>query len=232
MEHYEHSEHHLSHRSGWLRAGVLGANDGLISTASLMTGMVAARPDFETLLLTGVAALVGGAISMAAGEYVSVYSQMDTEKADIEMEKRELAAHPEKELDELTQIYQKRGLTPELALEVAKQLTAHDALDAHMRDEIGIRQEDLSNPLEAALSSAASFAVGGILPVLVTILLPMNILLSALIITTLVGLGSLGCISAKLGGAPVRPAVMRIVIWGFIAMAVTGIIGKIVGVAV
>ncbi|OOH87721.1 hypothetical protein BMT54_09515 [Pasteurellaceae bacterium 15-036681] len=229
---YEHTEHHLSHRSGWLRASVLGANDGLISTASLMTGMVAAKPEFSTLVLTGVAALVGGAISMAAGEYVSVYSQTDTEKADIEMEKRELELHPEKELDELAKIYQERGLSEELSIEVAKQLTAHDALDAHMRDEIGIRKEYMSNPLQAALSSMAAFAIGGVLPVIVTLVLPMNILLYAIIATTLIGLGTLGYISAKLGGAPIRPAITRIVVWGIIAMGITGLIGKIVGVAI
>ncbi|MCI7479744.1 VIT1/CCC1 transporter family protein [[Pasteurella] aerogenes] len=228
----KHGEHHLSHRSNWLRASVLGANDGLISTASLMTGMVAAQPEFNTLLLTGISALVGGAISMAAGEYVSVSSQADTEKADMEMERRELALHPEEELKELTTIYQDRGLTPELAHEVAKQLTAHNALDAHMRDEISISEESFANPLQAAFSSAASFAIGAAIPILVILLLPLNTLLIALIISTLIGLGLLGYISAKLGGAPIRPAVMRILIWGVIAMGVTGIIGKLVGVTV
>ena len=228
----KHGEHHLSHRSNWLRASVLGANDGLISTASLMTGMVAAQPEFNTLLLTGISALVGGAISMAAGEYVSVSSQADTEKADMEMERRELALHPEEELKELTEIYQDRGLTPELAHEVAKQLTAHNALDAHMRDEISISEESFANPLQAAFSSAASFAIGAAIPILVILLLPLNTLLIALIISTLIGLGLLGYISAKLGGAPIRPAVMRILIWGVIAMGVTGIIGKLVGVTV
>ncbi|MGV3059210.1 VIT1/CCC1 transporter family protein [[Pasteurella] aerogenes] len=228
----KHGEHHLSHRSNWLRASVLGANDGLISTASLMTGMVAAQPEFNTLLLTGISALVGGAISMAAGEYVSVSSQADTEKADMEMERRELALHPEEELKELTTIYQDRGLTPELAHEVAKQLTAHNALDAHMRDEISISEESFANPLQAAFSSAASFAIGAAIPILVILLLPLNTLLIALIISTLIGLGLLGYISAKLGGAPIRPAVMRILIWGVIAMGGTGIIGKLVGVTV
>lgn len=228
----KHGEHHLSHRSNWLRASVLGANDGLISTASLMTGMVVAQPEFNTLLLTGISALVGGAISMAAGEYVSVSSQADTEKADMEMERRELALHPEEELKELTTIYQDRGLTPELAHEVAKQLTAHNALDAHMRDEISISEESFANPLQAAFSSAASFAIGAAIPILVILLLPLNTLLIALIISTLIGLGLLGYISAKLGGAPIRPAVMRILIWGVIAMGVTGIIGKLVGVTV
>lgn len=232
MKRTPHNEHHLSHRSNWLRAGVLGANDGLISTASLMTGMIAAQPEFHTLLLTGASALVGGAISMAAGEYVSVYSQADTEKADMEMEKRELEIHPEEELDELTTIYEERGLTPELAREVAIQLTAHNALDAHMRDEIGISEESFANPLQAALSSAAAFAMGAAIPLLVILIAPINILLATLIFSTLFGLGLLGYISAKLGGAPARPAIIRIVIWGAIAMGITGLIGKLVGVTV
>lgn len=232
MKRTQHNEHHLSHRSNWLRAGVLGANDGLISTASLMTGMVAAQPEFHTLLLTGASALVGGAISMAAGEYVSVYSQADTEKADMEMEKRELEIHPEEELDELTTIYEERGLTPELAREVAIQLTAHNALDAHMRDEIGISEESFANPLQAALSSAAAFAMGAAIPLLVILITPINILLATVIFSTLFGLGLLGYISAKLGGAPARPAIIRIVIWGAIAMGITGSIGKLVGVTV
>lgn len=232
MKRTPHNEHHLSHRSNWLRAGVLGANDGLISTASLMTGMVAAQPEFHTLLLTGASALVGGAISMAAGEYVSVYSQADTEKADMEMEKRELEIHPEEELDELTTIYEERGLTPELAREVAIQLTTHNALDAHMRDEIGISEESFANPLQAALSSAAAFAMGAAIPLLVILIAPINILLATLIFSTLFGLGLLGYISAKLGGAPARPAIIRIVIWGAIAMSITGLIGKLVGVTV
>ncbi len=232
MKRMQHNEHHLSHRSNWLRAGVLGANDGLISTASLMTGMVAAQPEFHTLLLTGASALVGGAISMAAGEYVSVYSQADTEKADMEMEKRELEIHPEEELDELTTIYEERGLTPELAREVAIQLTAHNALDAHMRDEIGISEESFANPLQAALSSAAAFAMGAAIPLLVILIAPINILLATLIFSTLFGLGLLGYISAKLGGAPPRPAIIRIVIWGAIAVGITGLIGKLVGVTV
>ncbi|WP_373777409.1 VIT family protein [Glaesserella sp.] len=230
--HFSHTEHHLSHRSNWLRAGVLGANDGLISTASLMTGMVAAQPEFQTLLLTGVSALVAGGISMAAGEYVSVSSQADTEKADVEMEKRELERNPNGELEELIQIYQQRGLTRELATDVAKQLTEHNALDAHMRDEIGISEASFANPLQAALSSAAAFAVGAVIPLIVTILLPMNVLLYGLVISTLLGLATLGYISAKLGGAPIMPAIGRIVIWGTLAMGITGLIGKLVGVSV
>ena len=227
-----HTEPHLSHRSNWLRASVLGANDGLISTASLMTGMAAAQPDFQTLLLTGISALVGGAISMAAGEYVSVSSQSDTEKADLEIEQRELAQHPEAELAELTRIYCQRGLSPELAQQVAEQLTAHNALDAHLRDEIGLSETTSAHPLQAALASAGAFAVGAVIPLLVTLLLPNAILLPALVVSTLLGLAGLGYVSATLGGARPLPAVGRVVIWGMIALGVTGLIGKLVGVSV
>lgn len=227
-----HTEPHLSHRSNWLRASVLGANDGLISTASLMTGMAAAQPDFQTLLLTGISALVGGAISMAAGEYVSVSSQSDTEQADLEIERRELAQHPEAELAELTRIYCQRGLSPELAQQVAKQLTAHNALDAHLRDEIGLSETTSAHPLQAALASAGAFAVGAVIPLLVTLLLPNAILLPALVVSTLLGLAGLGYVSATLGGAKPLPAVGRVVIWGMIALGATGVIGKLVGVSV
>ena len=227
-----HTEPHLSHRSNWLRASVLGANDGLISTASLMTGMAAAQPDFQTLLLTGISALVGGAISMAAGEYVSVSSQSDTEQADLEIERRELAQHPEAELAELTRIYCQRGLSPELAQQVAKQLTAHNALDAHLRDEIGLSETTSAHPVQAALASAGAFAVGAVIPLLVTLLLPNAILLPALVVSTLLGLAGLGYVSATLGGAKPLPAVGRVVIWGMIALGVTGLIGKLVGVSV
>lgn len=159
-----HPEPHFSQRSNWLRAAVLGANDGLISTASLMTGVAAAQPGFNTLLLTGIAALTGGAVSMAAGEYVSVSSQADTEKADKLIEARELALNPDAELEELAGIYQQRGLSAELAREVAEQLTAHDALDAHVRDEIGITETSSANPMQAALASAAAFVSGAALP--------------------------------------------------------------------
>ena len=227
-----HTEPHLSHRSNWLRASVLGANDGLISTASLMTGMAAAQPDFQTLLLTGISALVGGAISMAAGEYVSVSSQSDTEQADLEIERRELAQHPEAELAELTRIYCQRGLSPELAQQVAKQLTAHNALDAHLRDEIGLSETTSAHPLQAALASAGAFAVGAVIPLLVTLLLPNAILLPALVVSTLLGLAGFGYVSATLVGAKPLPAVGRVVIWGMIALGVTGVIGKLVGVSV
>ena len=227
-----HSEPHLSHRSNWLRASVLGANDGLISTASLMTGMAFAQPSFQTLLLTGISALVGGAISMAAGEYVSVSSQSDTEKADLLIEQRELAANPQNELEELTEIYRQRGLDDNLAKEVAAALTKHNALDAHLRDEIGISQTTAANPLQAALASAAAFATGAIIPILVALCAPKNALLPALIVSTLAGLAALGFVSAKLGGARPLPAVMRVVIWGMIALGVTGLIGKVAGVSI
>lgn len=227
-----HSEPHLSHRSNWLRASVLGANDGLISTASLMTGMAFAQPSFQTLLLTGISALVGGAISMAAGEYVSVSSQSDTEKADLLIEQRELTANPQDELEELTEIYRQRGLDANLAKEVAIALTGHNALDAHLRDEIGISQTTAANPLQAALASAAAFATGAIIPILVALCAPKNALLPALIVSTLAGLAALGFVSAKLGGARPLPAVMRVVVWGMIALGVTGLIGKLAGVSI
>ena len=227
-----HHEIHFSQRGNWLRAGVLGANDGLISTASLLMGMAAAKPDFQTLMLTGISALVAGAISMAAGEYVSVSSQSDTERADLEKEKRELAIHPEIELQELTDIYRKRGLSPELAAEVAAQLTAHNALDAHARDEIGITETAAANPLQASVASAAAFSVGAIIPVLVALMAPSNSMMLILAITTLIGLAILGWTSAHLGGAKFLPAIARVVIWGMLALGVTGLIGKLVGVSV
>lgn len=227
-----HREHHLSHRNNWLRAGVLGANDGLISTASLLAGMVAANPQYQTLLLAGASAVVAGAISMAAGEYVSVSSQADTEKADIALEQQELTQNPEYELRELAQIYQARGLSPELAAEVAQQLTAHNALEAHLKDEIGIDTNELSNPLQAAFASAIAFIIGAIIPILVILLIPSAWLWGALMFSTVLGLAGLGFLSAKLGGAPIIPAVMRIVIWGVIAMSITSLIGKMLGVSV
>lgn len=226
-----HDDPHFSSRNNWLRAGVLGANDGLISTAALMMGMAAAKPDFQTLLLTGLSALIGGAISMAAGEYVSVSSQSDTEKADLRKEKIELERYPEAELQELATIYTMRGLSPQLAEEVARALTEHDALSAHARDEIGITDTNAANPLQAALASAASFCIGAVLPLAVALLMPSEKLIAALAVSTLSGLAVLGWISAKLGGAHPVPAVVRIAVWGCIALAVTGAIGKFIGTA-
>lgn len=229
---HSHSEQHYSHRGNWLRAGVLGANDGLISTASLLMGLAAAKPDFHTLMLTGVSALVAGAISMAAGEYVSVSSQADTERADLAKEEYELANNPERELAELAGIYRQRGLTPELAQQVAEQLTAHNALDAHARDEIGITETASANPLQASGASALAFCCGAILPLLVALFTPSAQLMMVLAGTTLIGLAILGFLSAKLGGARILPAVMRVLIWGSVALASTAFIGKLLGVNV
>ena len=212
-----HSERHFSDRNNWLRASVLGANDGLISTASLLTGVAAAAPDFQTLLLTGVSALIGGAVSMAAGEYVSVSSQSDTEKADLHKECHELANNPDAELEELTEIYRRRGLS--------------GALAAHARDEIGITETSVARPMQAALASAASFCAGAILPLLVA-LTASSAIVPALAVSTLFGLALLGYVSAKLGGAPVVPAVLRVCLWGVAALVITGFIGKLAGVAV
>ncbi|WP_416190656.1 VIT family protein [Neisseria sp. CCUG12390] len=227
-----HAEPHFSTRSNWLRAAVLGANDGLISTAALLTGMAAAKPDFPTLLLTGIAALVGGAVSMAAGEYVSVSSQADTEKADLQKERRELAAHPEAELDELATIYEMRGLEPQLARQVAEALTRRDALSAHARDEIGITEARAAKPLQAALASAAAFSAGAVLPLAVALLMPSENLMAALAASTLLGLAALGWLSARLGGAKPLRAVVRVVAWGVLALGITAVIGRFFGAAV
>lgn len=234
MSHHftQHSEPHYSSRNNWLRASVLGANDGLISTASLMMGLAAARPETTVILLTGLAALVGGAISMAAGEYVSVSSQADTERADLSKEAYELQHNAERELDELTVIYQQRGLDQPLARQVAEALTRHDALAAHARDEIGLHPDGAARPMQAALFSASAFCSGAVLPVSVSVLCPSDALVAALAATTLAGLALLGWLSAKLGGAPVRPALFRIVLWGVAAMAATAMIGSLFGVKV
>ncbi|MDO4997074.1 MAG: VIT family protein [Neisseria sp.] len=229
---HSNTHRHFSHRSNWLRAGVLGANDGLISTSALLMGMVAARPDTHTLLLTACAALVAGAVSMAAGEYVSVSSQSDTEQMDLRVEQHALTHFPDDELAELTQIYQERGLSPELAAEVAKQLSAHDALAAHARDEIGLSDTLEANPLQAALASAAAFCCGAVLPLLVVWLGSAAYLMEALAISTVLGLAILGAVSAKLGGAPMLRAVCRVVFWGVMAMAMTAAIGHLMGVNV
>lgn len=231
MSHSWHVEPHFSQRNNWLRASVLGANDGLISTASLLMGLAAAKPDAYTMLIAGVAALVGGAVSMAAGEYVSVSSQSDTEKADLVKEARELHRNPDKELAELTRIYQGRGLDDDLAHQVALALTEHDALGAHARDEIGITDTMSANPLQAAAASALAFCAGALLPVLVVIVCSSAALMPALALSTLVGLALLGYASARLGGAPVRPALVRVLLWGVVALASTSLIGHFLGVA-
>ncbi|WP_296404382.1 VIT family protein [Psychrobacter sp.] len=227
-----HEEQHLSDRNNWLRAAVLGANDGLISTASLLVGIAAANQSHQALLLTGFAALTAGALSMAAGEYISVSSQADTEKADLKKEMYELHHNPERELLELTRIYERRGLDPALASQVAKALTDNDALEAHARDEIGITEISQANPLQAALASALSFIAGGVIPVVGIFIFPTNKLTYALVALTILGLMLLGVMSARLGGAPVLPATTRVVLWGVLAMAATFIIGNIFGVSV
>lgn len=225
-------ENHYIHRSNWLRAAVLGANDGIISISSLAIGVAAASSTREPILLATVAGLVAGALSMAAGEYVSVSSQTDIEKADIERERKELCEMPELELQILAQIYEKRGLKKETALMVAQELTEKDALAAHVRDELGINEISQANPLQAALASGAAFTVGGILPLLVTLFAPVHNMEYWLYGFTLVFLIILGVISAKTGGSSIPKAIMRIIIWGTIAMILSALVGYLFGVKV
>ncbi len=224
-------EQHFITRIGWLRAAVLGANDGVLSTASVIVGVAAANPGAHAVLLSGVAALTAGAMSMAAGEYVSVSSQADTEAADIARERQELIDDPRGETRELVAIYVKRGLTPALAKEVAAALMAKDALGAHARDELGITEVSTANPVQAALASAASFLAGGIWPVVAVLLAPPATLLYAVVAVALVVLATLGAAGAKTGGAKLLPAVVRVVFWGALAMAVTAGVGRLFGVA-
>lgn len=225
-------EHHRSARSGWLRAAVLGANDGLISTSSLLVGVAAAQASGETVLMTGVAALAAGALSMAAGEYVSVSSQADTEKADRELEVAALAKYPQAELEELADIYVQRGLEPALAKQVAEQLTAHDALGAHLRDELHLSDVHAARPLQAAVTSAAAFAVGAAPPILLAWLGPRDTLSMAITVMTLFLLAILGALASWLGGAPMLRGAGRVVFWGALAMGATALIGKLFGASV
>ena len=225
-------EIHFIDRVGWLRAAVLGANDGIISTASLIAGIAATNATKPAIFFTGIAALVAGALSMAAGEYVSVSSQTDIEKADIEREKIELKEMPEEELQILAQIYENRGLKRETALLVAKELTETDALAAHVRDELGINEISQANPLQAALASGAAFTVGGVLPLLVTLFAPVQNMEYWLYGFTIVFLGILGTVSAKVGGSSIMKAIMRIIIWGTIAMILSALVGYLFGVNV
>ncbi len=226
-----HDEPHRTGRAGWLRAAVLGANDGLISTSSLVIGVAAADAARGPVLIAGLAGLVAGALSMAAGEYVSVSSQADVERADLEQERRALESHPEAEREELAAIYVQRGLAPELAAQVAEQLSAHDALGAHARDELGISHSSRARPLQAALASAAAFSLGAIAPVLMVLFLPPGAWVSAISGSTLVLLAVLGAIGARLGGAPRLRASLRVAFWGAAAMALTGLIGRLFGTA-
>jgi VIT1/CCC1 family predicted Fe2+/Mn2+ transporter len=224
-----HIERHLADRVGWLRAAVLGANDGIVSTASLIAGVAAAAGGRSEIVLAGFAGLVAGAMSMAAGEYVSVSSQSDTERADIARERRELAEDPEFELRELTDIYVARGVEPALARQVAAQMTAKDALAAHARDELGIVPEMRADPIEAALASATSFAAGAVLPLAVALLAPLALIGWTAPVTSLIGLALLGFWSARMAGArPLRP-VARVMFWGAAAMAITAAAGALFG---
>ncbi|MEI9940641.1 MAG: VIT family protein [Pseudomonadota bacterium] len=227
-----HGEVHRSQRAGWLRAAVLGADDAIVSTASLMIGVAASAASEDAILIAGVAGLVAGSMSMAVGEYVSVSSQRDAEQADIELEKRELEGRPRAELDELTMIYVQRGLDPELARRVAEQLSAQDRLGAHLRDELGIDQRALSKPLQAAWISALSFASFATLPILALLASPASLRMPAVAGLSLVSLGLLGALGARLGGAPIARAALRVCLGGSLAMAVTAAIGKILGVSI
>jgi VIT1/CCC1 family predicted Fe2+/Mn2+ transporter len=227
-----HAENHLVGRIGWLRAAVLGANDGIVSTASLIVGVAAATPNLNDVLIAGVAGLVAGAMSMAAGEYVSVSSQSDTERADLARERGELNDNPAFELDELAEIYVKRGVEKALALQVAGQLMAKDALTAHARDELGISEITTARPVQAALTSAASFSVGAAMPLLMVVVSPAGALVPIVSAASLGFLAFLGAVGARAGGANVLRATARVTFWGALAMALTAGIGKLFGTVV
>tara|TARA_R110000751_G_scaffold150498_1_gene255453 strand:- start:156 stop:842 length:687 start_codon:yes stop_codon:yes gene_type:complete len=222
-------EDHYTQRSNWLRAAVLGANDGILSTASLIIGVAAASENREAIVLAGVAGIVAGALSMAAGEYVSVSSQSDIEKADLERERFELETMPNEELSELQQIYVSRGLNQETALEVAKQLTAHNALEAHARDELGLHEITQAKPLQAAWYSGAAFTLGGGMPMIVAFSAPIRYMEYIQYVSAIVFLIILGVLAAKTGGSPIRKAIIRITLWGTLAMGVTAFIGYVFG---
>lgn len=226
-----HRERHKTHRTGWLRAAVLGANDGIVSTASLVLGVVAAGADTRSILVAGVAGLVAGAMSMAAGEYVSVSSQADTERADLARERKELETSPVQEHAELKGIYAARGLDDALAAQVATQLMQHDALGAHARDELGISDTLAAKPVQAALASAGTFAVGAALPLVMVLVLPASVLMWGLAVSALSFLALLGLLAARAGGSSVKASVARVTFWGAMAMALTAGVGTLFGVA-
>lgn len=223
---------HYIHRSNWLRAAVLGANDGILSVASLAIGVAAASQTREPIVLATLAGLVAGALSMAAGEYVSVSAQTDVESADIEREKQELIDMPELELQRLAEIYEKRGLSPETALQVARELTEHDALGAHVRDELGLNEISQAKPIQAALASGAAFLVGGLMPMLVALFLPMAFMEYSLYASALLFLSLLGGLAARTGGSKPGKAILRITFWGTLAMGLSALVGYLFGVAV
>lgn len=231
MSRLSHSEIHMVHRIGWLRAAVLGANDGILSTSSLVVGVAAAGTGRTEVLVAGLAGLVAGAMSMAAGEYVSVSSQTDAENADLARERKELAEMPEAELEELTRIYQERGLTRDLAHQVAVQLTAHDALGAHARDELGISETVTSHPVQAAVVSALTFAAGAVVPLIVAILAPPSQIVLFVVVATLLALAVLGSLGASAGGAGILRGAMRVTLWGVLAMGATAVVGMFFGVS-
>jgi VIT1/CCC1 family predicted Fe2+/Mn2+ transporter len=224
-----HREHHRTERIGWLRAAVLGANDGIVSTASLVVGVAAAGSTQQTILLTGVAGLVAGAMSMAAGEYVSVHSQADSENADLSRERAELRDDPAAELRELAHIYTGRGLDPALAKQVAEQLTSHDALGAHARDELGITPTLKARPVQAAVTSAASFTAGAALPLIIVLVTPTAHVMPVVSGASLVSLALLGALAAKVGGAKMLPGAWRVTFWSALAMAATAGVGALFG---
>ncbi|WP_101758789.1 VIT family protein [Oceanicoccus sp. KOV_DT_Chl] len=226
-----HPEAHKSHRAGWLRAAVLGANDGIVSTASLIIGIATASATQEYILLAGIAGLVAGAMSMAAGEYVSVSSQADTENADLAIEKKALENDFESELDELTEIYQTRGLESGLAKQVAQQLMAHDALGAHAKDELGITDTTSAKPLQAAFYSAVTFTIGAALPLSLAWAIPGHLLVISVAVSSLFFLALLGGIAAKIGGASITAGALRVTVWGALAMSITAVVGNFFGVA-
>lgn len=224
-----HFEYHRSHHVGWLRASVLGANDGVVSVSSLVVGVAAAGANSSDIFLTGIAGLVAGALSMAAGEYISVQSQADTEAADLAKERRELEEEPDKELEELTTIYMKRGLDRALARQVAEKLTEGDALGTHLRDELGITEELKARPIQAAFASAAAFAIGGAVPIVAALLSPHHVVGVSTSLSTLVTLFILGAIAARTGGANTVRGAFRVAFWGALAMATTAMVGKTIG---
>ncbi|WP_442579290.1 VIT1/CCC1 transporter family protein [Mesorhizobium sp. ASY16-5R] len=227
-----HAENHLISRIGWLRAAVLGANDGIVSTASLIVGVAAANAAASDVLVAGVAGLVAGAMSMAAGEYVSVSSQSDTEQADLDRERAELAGQPDSERDELAQIYVARGVDQVLALQVADQMMAKDPLGAHARDELGITEITTARPIQAALASAAAFSVGAAMPLAMVLIAPTTYLVAIVSVASLLFLAALGAVGAKAGGANALKASVRVTCWGALAMALTAGIGALFGTAI
>jgi len=232
MPRARHVERHFTQRIGWLRAAVLGADDGIVSTASLVVGVAAAHSGRSAVLLAGVAGMVAGAMSMAAGEFVSVSSQADTEKADLARERKELAESPDAELHELQQIYINRGLDADLALRVARQLSAGDILAAHARDELGITAAQAANPIQAAAASAATFSVGAALPLIVTALAPASVLVELVAVASLVSLAVLGALAAGVGGASRTRGALRVTVWSALALGVTALVGHLFGATV